>query len=189
MQRRQFLGLVGFLATPFELLADNRKPTPEDVEGPFYPVVPIPMQSNLVRVSDKLIGEPITLAGRVLDRHGKPVNNVKVEIWQSDGQGIYQHPSQEGNERFDTHFDGFGAQLTNEQGYYNFTTLYPVPYNGRPPHIHVKLWQNGGALLTTQLYLEGKTGGGWFKSQREQLQIAPKREANGALKAEFTFIV
>jgi protocatechuate 3,4-dioxygenase beta subunit len=52
MQRRQFLGLVGFLATPFELMADNRKPTPEDVEGPFYPIVAIPMRSDLVRVSD-----------------------------------------------------------------------------------------------------------------------------------------
>ncbi len=189
MQRRQFLGLFGLLATPFELLAANRKSTPEDAEGPFYPVVPIPVRSNLVRANDNLVGQPIALTGRVLDRQGNPLTGAKIEIWQCDGRGVYQHPLQDGADKFDPNFDGFGAQLTNEQGYYQFTTLYPVPYTGRPPHIHVKLWQNDQALLTTQLYLEGKTGNSWFQSQRELLQIDPKRDAKGALKAEFTFVV
>ena len=189
MQRRQFLGLFGLLAAPLELLAANRTPTPDDAEGPFYPVVPIPIRSNLVRAKNDLVGEPITLAGRVLNRQGKPLAGAKVEIWQCDGRGVYDHPSQDGYEKFDANFDGFGAQLTNQQGYYQFTTLYPVPYTGRPPHIHVKLWQNDQTLLTTQLYLEGKTGNSWFQSQRELLQIDPKRDANGVLKTEFTFVV
>ena len=189
MQRRQFLGLFGLLATPFELLAANRKPTPEDVEGPFYPVVPIPVRSNLIRQNDDLVGQPIQLAGRVLNRKGNALSNLKVEIWQCDGRGVYEHPSQDGYEQFDSNFDGFGAQLTNEQGYYQFTTLYPVPYTGRPPHIHVKLRHQGQVLLTTQLYLKGSTGNSWFKSQREQLQISPKRDKKGVLRAEFTFVV
>ena len=189
MQRRQFLGLLGFLATPFDLLAANRKPTPEDQEGPFYPVDPIPLRSNLVRINKGLIGQPMALVGRVLNRQGQPLPNLKVEIWQCDGRGVYEHPLQDGRENFDANFDGFGAQLTNEQGYYQFTTLFPVPYTGRPPHIHVKLLQNNQTLLTTQLYLEGNTGNSWFSSQRNPLQIAPKKAANGTLRAEFTFIV
>lgn len=189
MQRRQFLGLIGFLAAPVQLLAANRKPTPEDVEGPYYPVVPIPVRSNLVRPGKDLVGQPIELSGRVLDRQGNPLRDAKVEIWQCDGRGIYVHPAQIGTEGFDPNFDGFGAQLTNEQGYYRFTTLYPAPYPGRPPHIHVKLWQNGEAMLTTQLYLEGKTGNGWFKSHRELLQIDPKLDDQGVMRAEFTFVV
>jgi len=189
MQRRQFLGMIGLLTTPLQLLAANRKPTPEDVEGPFYPVVPIPVRSNLVRVGQNLMGQPILLSGRVLDRQGKPLNGAKVEIWQCDGRGLYEHPAQDGYERFDANFYGFGAQLTNEQGYYRFTTLYPVPYTGRPPHIHVKVWQGDQVLLTTQLYLQGNTGGSWFKSQREPLQISPKKAADGTLAADFTFVV
>lgn len=92
-------------------------------------------------------------------------------------------------EQFDPNFDGFGAQLSDAQGFYQFTTLYPAPYTGRPPHIHVKLWQKGETLLTTQLYLEGKTGNSWFSSQRERLQINPKADKSGMLKAEFTFVV
>jgi len=189
MQRRQFLGLIGLFGAPLQLLAANRKPTPEDVEGPFYPVVPIPLRSELVRASGNLTGQPVVLSGRVLDRQGNPLKGTKVEIWQCDGRGIYEHPAQEGYEQFDANFDGFGAQLTNSQGYYRFTTLYPVPYSGRPPHIHVKVWQGNQAMLTTQLYLQGNTGSSWFKSQREPLQINPKRAADGTLKAEFTFVV
>ncbi|MGB1311118.1 MAG: hypothetical protein ACPG47_07885 [Leucothrix sp.] len=189
MQRRQFLGLISLFAAPFELLAANRKPTPEDVEGPFYPVVPIPERSNLVRVNDKLAGQAIELSGRVLDRQGKPLVGTKIEIWQCDGRGVYQHPLQDNHESFDANFDGFGAQIANEQGYYQFTTLSPVPYTGRPPHIHIKLWKDNAPLLTTQLYLAGNTGGSWFSAQRERLQISPKAQPNGLLKAEFTFVV
>lgn len=189
MQRRHFLGLIGLFGAPLQLLAANRKPTPEDVEGPFYPVTPIPVRSNLVRKNKDLTGQPILLSGRVLDRAGKPLVSAKVEIWQCDGRGVYEHPAQDGYEQFDANFDGFGAQLTDKQGYYQFTTLYPVPYAGRPPHVHVKVWQDNQSILTTQLYLQGNTGNSWFKSQRDQLQINPQKAADGMMKAEFTFVV
>ena len=189
MQRREFLGLVGLLVAPLQLFANVRKPTVSDMEGPFYPVVPIPVRSNLVRANKDLIGEPIVLSGYVLDQQGKALDGVKIEIWQCDGRGVYEHPAQDGYERFDANFDGFGAQVTNEQGYYQFTTLYPVPYTGRPPHIHVKVWQGKQELLTTQLYLEGKRVSSWFEPKREALQIDPQKAIDGTLMAEFTFVV
>ena len=152
MQRRQFLGVIGLFAAPFELIAANRKPTPQDVEGPFYPVVPIPIRRNLINASEGLVGQPLDLSGRVLDRHGVPLAGTKVEIWQCDGRGLYDHPRQDRHEDFDKNFAGYGAQVTNAEGFYQFTTLFPVPYTGRPPHIHVKLLQNDETLLTCLLY-------------------------------------
>ena len=188
MQRRQFLGVIGLFATPFELFAASRKPTPQDVEGPFYPVVRIPVRSNLINSNSGLIGQPLALSGRVLDRTGAPLPGTKVEIWQCDGRGLYDHPLQDRQEDFDANFAGFGAQVTDAQGFYQFTTLFPVPYTGRPPHIHVKLLQNDETLLTTQLYLEGKTGSSWFGS-RDALQIEPTKTNEGGMQAEFTFVV
>ena len=158
-------------------------------EGPFYPVEPIPLRSDLIADAKVLVGSPIQLDGRILDQQGKPLAGARIEIWQCDGHGIYEHPSQSGREKFDPGFTGFGAQVTDEQGYYRFTTLYPVPYTGRPPHIHVKIRQGQQEKLTTQLYLEGNTGSSWFSSGRDALQINPKPSTDGILQAQFTFIV
>ncbi len=70
------------------------RPTPSQTEGPFYPVVKIPLRQNLVLKPDTLIGEAITLQGKVLDVFGRPISGVKIEIWQCDDQGIYDHPNQ-----------------------------------------------------------------------------------------------
>ena len=189
MQRQQFLYLLGLSVLPFRLLAANRQPTPPQTEGPFYPVVPIPLRSSLIRDEKNLVGEVMQLDGRILDRQNNPLAGAKIEIWQCDGNGRYAHPAQDGYQRFDPGFEGFGAQRTNHRGEYHFTTLYPVPYPGRPPHIHVKIWQGNQERLTTQLYLQGNTGGVWFRSRREPLQIDPRPEMDGWAKARFTFVV
>jgi protocatechuate 3,4-dioxygenase beta subunit len=62
--------------------------------------------------------------------------------------------------RTESGFQGFGRTLTDAQGNYAFRTIRPVPYSGRPPHIHVKVWSGEGAqrkeLLTTQMYVRGE---------------------------------
>ena len=188
MKRRTFLSLTSLSALPFKLFAANREPTPSDQEGPFYPVDPIPVRDNLILSEQIPTNETMLLTGQVLNQQGQPLANAKIEIWQCDGAGIYDHPRQHDNQRFDRNFGGFGAQTTNEQGYYSFTTLYPVPYTGRPPHIHIKLWHNDKELLTTQLYLEGNTDSSWFRNL-QPLQIAPQQSADGSFKAQYTFVV
>lgn len=79
---------------PFLKAESSMRPTPSQAEGPFYPVVKIPLRQNLVLKPDTLIGEAITLQGKVLDVFGRPISGVKIEIWQCDGQGIYDHPNQ-----------------------------------------------------------------------------------------------
>ena len=189
MQRRQFLSLIGLLALPLQqLLAAKYQTTPADVEGPFYPMTSIPLRSNLIN-SNKLNDLSIQLSGRVLDKQGKPLTNAKVEIWQCDKDGIYDHPRHHQREVFDAAFLGFGSQLTDDNGGYEFTTLFPAPYTGRPPHIHVKIWNKDQELLTTQIYLKGKQSLGWLGSRREPLQINPNKDANGKMIATFTFVV
>jgi protocatechuate 3,4-dioxygenase beta subunit len=103
------------------------------------------------------IGEVTHLGGRILDPSGQPVRNALVEIWQVDHNGIYIHTKCEGQERRDTHFQGYGKFMTGSTGEYYFRTVKPVPYPGRTPHIHVKVRdRRGKELLTSQCYVKGE---------------------------------
>ncbi|AMG01001.1 MULTISPECIES: protocatechuate 3,4-dioxygenase [Vibrio] len=189
MERRHFLALWTLLFAPSLKAKTPMRSTPAQTEGPFYPVVDIPLRQNLILQSEGLVGEPIVLQGRVLDTSGNPASGIKVEIWQCDGQGIYDHPKQPDNDKFDAHFTGFGAVETQSDGRYLFQTLYPVPYASRPPHIHVKLWRDNQELLTTQLYLKGNTGDEWWGGKaRDYLQFETIR-IDGRLTGEFNFVI
>lgn len=190
MERRHFIGLTGLLPLAGPLLASTRSATPSQVEGPFYPVDPIPLRTDLIVNPQAVDGEPMQLKGQVVNLQGKPLSGIRVEIWQCDGKGLYDHPRQPQHSRFDPNFRGSGAVITDNQGRYQFRALYPVPYTGRPPHIHVKLWQGNRELLTTQLYLQNQSDSNeWFNVGREHLQIAPQRDANNRLSADFEFVI
>lgn len=158
--RRQLLTRLSALAAATvagPLRAKSLSATPSQTEGPYYPVSrPATPSANLRESGGNVAqGVPLTLTGQVMDTAGKPLDGVTVEIWQADHRGIYRHPEapQQGEE--DPHFAGFGASTTDASGGYAFTTIVPVPYTGRPPHIHVKIWRAQEELLTTQLYLDG----------------------------------
>lgn len=134
-------------------------PTPAQTEGPFYPTrLPADRDNDLVQVRGQAalaLGTVVHLAGRVFDTNGRPIPGARVEIWQSDSHGIYDHPRQDGTERRDQAFQGFGQTLAAADGGYGFRTIRPVPYPGRTPHIHVKLFAPDGRELTTQMYVAG----------------------------------
>jgi protocatechuate 3,4-dioxygenase beta subunit len=132
-------------------------PTPAQVEGPYYPKTkPADDDWNLLRVGAGAApaGEPLELGGTVFDIKGNPVPGARVEIWQCDDGGVYDHPRDANLAARDRRFQGFGALLTDAEGGYRFLTIMPVPYAGRPPHIHVKVLRDGHQGLTTQLYLK-----------------------------------
>ncbi len=99
-------------------------------------------------------GEIIVLKGRILDGQGNPASGARVEIWQCDVNGRYLHPGDAGGAPRDAAFQGFGHVVTGPDGEYAFRTIKPVPYPGRTPHIHVKVF-HGGRELTTQFYIAG----------------------------------
>lgn len=133
-------------------------PTASDAEGPFYPVTEIPIRGDLL-LEPKHLGEGLLFSGRVLDTNGTPIPSARVEIWQCDGRGVYLHPADD-PEQFDAAFAGFGAAICAADGGFEFKTIVPVRYTGRPPHIHAKVFypETNEEALTTQIYLEGRRG-------------------------------
>jgi protocatechuate 3,4-dioxygenase beta subunit len=132
--------------------------TPEQTEGPFYPLeLPLDSDNDLVRVEgrpERASGTILHLGGRVLDPEGRPVRGARLEIWQCDAFGVYHHPGDRGGPA-DPDFQGFGATTATDDGGYRFRTIEPVPYPGRTPHIHFKIAGPGFEPLTTQMYVAG----------------------------------
>ncbi|NKB57277.1 MAG: protocatechuate 3,4-dioxygenase subunit alpha [Alphaproteobacteria bacterium] len=98
-------------------------------------------------------GEIVTLRGRVTDGASAPCQNVLVEIWQADAKG--HHTDMDDS---DANFTGFGRTLTDDDGWYEFTTVIPgaVPGKGnawQAPHISLSLFSSGLLKrVTTRVY-------------------------------------
>jgi protocatechuate 3,4-dioxygenase beta subunit len=133
-------------------------PTPSQPEGPFYPkTFPADRDSDLTQVVGRAAraqGTPLYLSGRALTRDGRALGNATVELWQCDAHGRYHHAGDDGVPR-DDNFQGYGIATTDAGGRYAFKTIRPVPYGGRPPHLHIRLRAGGGSVLTTQIYVAG----------------------------------
>lgn len=97
-------------------------------------------------------GEVLYLLGQVMDVQGEPVPGAVVEIWQTDADGVYDHPGDPGTESRDRTFQFFGSSVADADGWYAFRTLMPGRYEPRPRHIHFKVKQDGATLLTSQFY-------------------------------------
>jgi protocatechuate 3,4-dioxygenase, beta subunit len=109
------------------------------------------------------LGERITVRGRVLDTHGRPVANQLVEIWQANSAGRYIHQRDQHPAPLDPHFTGAGRAVTDDDGGYLFTTIKPGPYPWknhlnawRPAHIHFSVFGDAFTQrLVTQMYFPG----------------------------------
>src|SRR5436190_4072344 len=141
--------------------AAGLSPTPEQTEGPFYPLnYPADSDNDLAHVAghaEPAKGTMTRVAGRVLDRGGRPVRGARVEIWQCDANGRYHNvrDGDSGRPR-DENFQGFGQMVTDEAGGYRFLTIRPVAYTGRTPHIHFSVIAPGQRRFITQMYVAGK---------------------------------
>lgn len=134
--------------------------TPRQSAGPFYPAeLPLDDDNDLVHVAgrdDPAQGRFADLGGRLLDRNGRPLRDVRIEIWQCDANGRYRHPRDPGRQPIDPGFQGFGHTQTDADGRYRFLTIRPVPYPGRTPHIHVAVYPFADEPFVTQLYVAGE---------------------------------
>ncbi|GAB4522757.1 MAG: hypothetical protein Kow0047_33240 [Anaerolineae bacterium] len=110
-------------------------------------------------------GQVLLLYGLVTDRAGVPLPGIAVEIWQTDANGVYNHPSDPSTAGRDLSFQFFGTAVTDDAGVYIFRTIVPGRYEPRPRHIHVKVKEAGRELLTTQFYFAADQD----EVQREQI--------------------
>ncbi|MFN0164704.1 MAG: intradiol ring-cleavage dioxygenase [Burkholderiales bacterium] len=159
--RRRFLAATAMLGIPAGALRahSGTLPTPGMTAGPFYPesfsADPV---GNLVRGPLKGNIVLLRLEGRVADRRGRGVEGARVEIWQCDGLGRYTHSRDGQPADRDPNFAGFGWVRTDAKGAYAFSTIRPVVYTGRTPHIHVAVKARGHTNLVTQMFIEGEPG-------------------------------
>jgi catechol 1,2-dioxygenase len=148
MNRKRFIRIIAsvpLLNVPLKSTAWLKVPdackTQKDVEGPFYKA-DAPLRSVL-----DTDGEPLTITGSVFraDDCTSPLAQALLDIWHCDHEGHYDMKG----------YCGRGCVVTDKNGHYSFTTIFPPPYGSRPRHIHVKVRAEGYPELTTQIYFKG----------------------------------
>ena len=131
--------------------------TPSQTVGPFFSKALIREGWNDLAARGAS-GQPLVIAGRVLDGEGAPVPDALLEIWQANAAGRYDHPDDTRNTPLDSHFRGFGRAGTDEQGRFRFRTIKPGPVPGagtslQAPHINVSVFARGLLKrLVTRIY-------------------------------------
>ena len=171
ISRRRVLGMavaVGGLAMSggvSTVLAQASRRTPDQILGPFYPVVkPLHQGADLTTIPGKpgrAAGQVIHVMGRVVNSHGQPVQGARVEIWQANTHGRYTHPSDTNPAPLDPNFEGFAVLTTDAEGRYRMKTIKPGAYPAgpdnrmRPPHIHFEVTGQINRVVT-QMYFAGE---------------------------------
>jgi len=170
ISRRQVLGLavaggsVVLCGSVRTVCAQAFRRTPDQIMGPFYPVVkPLDQDADLTTIAGKpgrAEGQVLHVMGRVLTVAGHPVPGARLEIWQANTHGRYTHPSDTNPAPLDPHFEGFAVLTTDAEGRYRMKTIKPGAYPAgpdrmRPPHIHVEVTGTSNRLVT-QLYFAGE---------------------------------
>jgi protocatechuate 3,4-dioxygenase beta subunit len=105
------------------------RPTLDDGSGPFGRGAP-PRRAK--------IGTGHVLTGVVLSSVDcSPIRGARVHLWQSNRRGEYVRA-------------GSGTVVTDRAGRFRFEGPRPVSYEGRPPHIHLRVVADEHELLFTR---------------------------------------
>ncbi|GAA3042428.1 Protocatechuate 3,4-dioxygenase beta subunit [Actinokineospora globicatena] len=112
-------------------------------EGPYFKPGS-PQRTSLIQPGTT--GTRLTVSGFVFSRSCRPLANALLDFWQADSRGAYDNSG----------YTFRGHQYTDASGKFTLTTIVPGLYPGRTRHIHVKVQNPGGRILTTQLYFPGE---------------------------------
>ena len=108
-------------------------PTRAYALGPFYePGAPVRSR----------VGTGYVLSGRVLTTGCRAIARARIEFWLVNPRGEYD----------DAHR---ATVIARRDGRYRFVSNRPPGYEGRPPHIHVRVTARGFRTLVTQHYPRG----------------------------------
>ena len=108
--------------------AQRCAPTLSDGAGPFGRGAP-PRRAS--------IGKGHVLTGVVLSVDCRPVSGAQVQLWQSNRRGEYTRA-------------GSATVITDRAGAFRFEGPRPVVYEGRPPHIHLRIVARDHEVLLTR---------------------------------------
>ncbi|QEW20088.1 Hydroxyquinol 1,2-dioxygenase [Marinibacterium anthonyi] len=139
--------------------------TPNTVTGPFYRA-DAPKLPNGATISRDGKGQPLQVAGHVLDLDGAPVGDAMVEVWQANSRGAYENQEPDHQPEHNLR----GTFRTDAQGRFAFRSVMPggyaLPSDGpvgrlmgdlglcldRPAHIHFRVSAAGFETLTTHIF-------------------------------------
>jgi hydroxyquinol 1,2-dioxygenase len=169
-RRQEFILLSDTLGVSMLVDAINhRKPagaTESTVLGPFY-LPGAPEFANGANIAEGVDGEPTYFCGVVRSAGGQPLAGATLDIWSTDGEGLYDAQRPEGGMR------ARGRIRTDAQGRYAFWTIkpvsYPVPTDGpvgrmllkmgrhpyRPAHTHLIVAAPGHQAVATHVFVAG----------------------------------
>ena len=109
---------AGALTASAAAVAYPCSPTPTDGFGPFGRGAP-PVRAK--------IGTGHVLTGVIISAGNcKPIAGAEVQFWQSDAKGRYKLALS-------------GTVITDRAGRFRYQGPYPAAYEGRPPHIHIRV--------------------------------------------------
>lgn len=154
-------GITSMLSVNNSLSKMLGKPTPAEVEGPFYPVIDQQDKDfDLTKIKGRQAvadGTHIIVKGRITDITGQPVDNAIIDVWQANARGRYRHPHDSNPQPLDPNFQGWAIISSGKDGEFHFKTIKPGAYPAsktwtRPPHIHFKISGQGHDPLITQMY-------------------------------------
>jgi len=187
--------------------------TPNTVLGPFHidGSPPLPFGADM---SDGVAGTPLFVHGTVRDLSGAPVGGALLDVWQADGDGMYEAQLEVDEARLRAKYS------SREDGSYCVRTVaplgYAIPLDGpvgeligateishfRPAHVHFLIDVPGYEPLITHLFREGAE---YLDSDvvfgtKEELVVAFEQRAAGPtpdggaidgpwLSAEYDFVL
>jgi hydroxyquinol 1,2-dioxygenase len=140
--------------------------TPTTVEGPFH-VADSPEVANGANMAAGAPGIPCFVVGSVRDTNGKPVSGAVLDIWQTDGDGLYEA------QRDVTEPWMRALYRSGPDGSFVVRTVAPISYtipmdgtigelvgrtnisHMRPAHIHFHLRAPGYHQVITHLFRQG----------------------------------
>jgi hydroxyquinol 1,2-dioxygenase len=140
--------------------------TPSTVEGPFH-IPDAPEFANGADMAGKAPGIPCFVTGTVRGLDGRPVAGAVLDLWQTDGEGLYEE------QRRTTEPWMRGIYRSQADGSYVVRTVAPISYtipmdgpigalmtktdmsHMRPAHIHFALSAPGYHTLITHLFQKG----------------------------------
>jgi len=149
--------------------------TPSSTEGPYF-TAGSPERTSLIEAN--MPGTVLILSGYVLTSDCQPVANAKLDFWQADANGVYDNQG----------YTLRGHQFSDENGFYQLTTVIPGQYPGRTEHIHFKVISPAGSELTSQLYFPSSSTNQGDSIFNSDLLIEIKDEGDTVTGA-FNFIV
>jgi hydroxyquinol 1,2-dioxygenase len=140
--------------------------TPTTVEGPFH-VPGSPEFADGANMATDVPGTPCFVTGAVRDLDGKPIEGATLDVWQTDGEGLYEAQR---------NIEGpwaRGVFRTQADGSFVIRTVAPVGYtipmdgtvgelmqrtkisHYRPAHIHFVVEAPGYHRIVTHLFQRG----------------------------------